>query len=321
MKPGPWLCSIIGLSGVLAPVTSVDAQAVRLDGSATVRDGPDLVGVRGGYWAPLQGVVGAQLYGTFLRDRQAVAPAAPVRRYGGGAELDLFRDRKGPFLAVGLEGGIETGGPDDLWASWTAGVGYTVPVLGLHLAGDVRWRGFLSGGPGGVQVAIGLGISVGGGGSRGGRRSPASPVPAPSHATGPAASRLRADVVASARTAMGQPYRYGGQGDGGFDCSGLIQYAYEANGITVPRVSTDQAQVGEEIGRDPGALAPGDILTFSANAGGGRVSHVGLYLGEGRFIHSASSRGVSESRLGPDDPNGAWWYARWVGARRIIRDP
>jgi cell wall-associated NlpC family hydrolase len=124
--------------------------------------------------------------------------------------------------------------------------------------------------------------------------------------------------VATARDAMGQPYRYGGQGDGGFDCSGLIQYAYAQHGITVPRVSTDQAQVGDEIGRALELLEPGDILTFSSNAGGTRVSHVGLYVGGGRFIHSASSRGVSESRLSADDPNGAWWYARWIGARRII---
>jgi cell wall-associated NlpC family hydrolase len=61
---------------------------------------------------------------------------------------------------------------------------------------------------------------------------------------------------------------------------------------------------------------PGDILTFAASSGG-QVTHVGLYIGEGRFIHSASD-GVRTSRLGPDDPNGRWWWDRWVGARRVV---
>jgi cell wall-associated NlpC family hydrolase len=64
------------------------------------------------------------------------------------------------------------------------------------------------------------------------------------------------------------------------------------------------------------ALAPGDLLTFSNR--GGPVTHVGLYVGEGRFIHSAS-HGVQVSTLSGDDPYGRWWYVRWVGARRLVR--
>jgi cell wall-associated NlpC family hydrolase len=207
-------------------------------------------------------------------------------------------------------------------------VGYAVPVIGLQLILDARWRGFLSGEPGGVQVGAGLGF--GSVGRRGRGKVPTEPAVSapetgttgsmPTVAAGSSAQR-RGEVVATARQVMGQPYRYGGEGDGGFDCSGLIQYAYASHGVTVPRVSTDQAQVGEPVARALDELEPGDILTFSASPGGGRVSHVGLYVGEGRFIHSASSKGVSESRLSAEDPNGAWWYARWVGARRIIVDP
>ena len=69
--------------------------------------------------------------------------------------------------------------------------------------------------------------------------------------------------------------------------------------------------------RSSATLAPGDLLTFSNR--GGPVSHVGLYVGEGRFIHSAS-RGVQVSVLSADDPYGRWWYQRWVGVRRIIGD-
>jgi len=131
---------------------------------------------------------------------------------------------------------------------------------------------------------------------------------------------LEEGVVASARVALGKPYLYGGTGRGstGFDCSGLIQYAYAQQGIMLPRVSSAQASAGKEVERSLDALSRGDILTFASQPGGSRVSHVGLYLGDGRFIHSSSSRGVMESTLSGTDPNGQWWFVRWVGARRVI---
>ena len=63
------------------------------------------------------------------------------------------------------------------------------------------------------------------------------------------------------------------------------------------------------------ALRAGDILTFSTTGDG--VTHVGLYVGDGRFVHSAT-RGVQLSALSPDDPYGKWWWSRWVGARRVV---
>ena len=100
---------------------------------------------------------------------------------------------------------------------------------------------------------------------------------------------------------MGRPYEYGGTGEdgGGFDCSGLIQYAYGRHGVTLPRRSVDQAREGTAIGKSYEALRPGDVLTFSNR--GGPVTHVGLYIGEGKFIHSAT-RGVQVSVLSGDDP-------------------
>ena len=123
-------------------------------------------------------------------------------------------------------------------------------------------------------------------------------------------------IAATALSAMGTPYRWGGTTTDGFDCSGLIQYAYAQHGITLPRRSVEQAQAGREIGRNANALVAGDILTFAADPGG-TVAHVGLYLGDGKFIHSANG-GVQTSRLAADDPAGGWWYTRWIGARRII---
>jgi cell wall-associated NlpC family hydrolase len=124
------------------------------------------------------------------------------------------------------------------------------------------------------------------------------------------------DVVQTAIEALGTPYVWGGTEDNGFDCSGLIQYAYGQHGIRLPRRSGDQAHAGAEVTPVVQALRPGDILLFSARPGAG-VSHIGMYVGELKFIHS-SSRGVKLSRLEPTDPEGAYWLDRWVGARRVL---
>jgi murein DD-endopeptidase len=128
---------------------------------------------------------------------------------------------------------------------------------------------------------------------------------------------LADSIIATASDAMGRPYEFGGTGEdgGGFDCSGLIQYAYGKHGIVLPRRSIDQAREGTRITPKLHLLKPGDLLTFSNR--GRRVTHVGLYIGEGRFIHSAT-RGVQVSLLSAEDPYGRWWYQRWIGVRRII---
>jgi peptidoglycan DL-endopeptidase LytE len=124
-------------------------------------------------------------------------------------------------------------------------------------------------------------------------------------------------VVATATEMMGRRYQFGGTGEDGegFDCSGLIQYAYGRHGVALPRRSSDQALAGSEIAKDPKSLRPGDLLTFSSS--GGPITHVALYIGNGQFIHSASG-GVQISLLSADDPYGRWWYQRWIGARRIL---
>lgn len=135
-------------------------------------------------------------------------------------------------------------------------------------------------------------------------------------ATPSAGAILVMQVIETAREAMGQPYRWGGDGDdGGFDCSGLIQYAYGQHGVALPRMSREQAREGRAVGKSLAELRPGDILTFARS--GNTISHVGLYLGDGQFIHSAS-RGVQVSMLSDADPYGRWWFRRWKGARRVV---
>jgi cell wall-associated NlpC family hydrolase len=172
---------------------------------------------------------------------------------------------------------------------------------------------------------LGLALHLGGGGDKSSSRPPPVSLDTPTPATtSPAVAATRPpesltdSIIATATDAMGRPYTYGGTGEDGegFDCSGLIQYSYGKHGIVLPRRSTDQAREGRKIERKLKLLAPADILTFSNR--GGQVSHVGLYIGDGRFIHSAT-RGVQVSVLSPDDPYGRWWYKRWVGVRRIVK--
>jgi hypothetical protein len=242
--------------------------------------------------------------------------------YGAGYELTAFRARRGlavyPVAAATLGLSTDTIG-DRLAALWVAGGGVEWRPLGLLALGvEARYqledrgpRGFWDarGARDGWAVVAGLTWHWrGASGPRGGvARHPAV---APAAIGGPVA-----DVVRTALDAIGTPYTWGGTVENGFDCSGLIQYAYAQHGIALPRRSRDQAAAGVAIPLMVSALVPGDILAFSA-APGGTVSHVGLYVGDGVFIHSASD-GVRLSRLAAVDPEGPHWLARWIGARRI----
>lgn len=91
-------------------------------------------------------------------------------------------------------------------------------------------------------------------------------------------------VVEKAKQYIGIPYLYGGTTPAGFDCSGFVQYVYAQFGVRLNRTAADQSYNGYAVSQD--ALMPGDILCF-ANAGGtGYIGHVGIYVGDGMFIHS-----------------------------------
>jgi cell wall-associated NlpC family hydrolase len=146
---------------------------------------------------------------------------------------------------------------------------------------------------------------------RGSNPEPTVPTPPGAEVSSRDAERITSAVVQSALGAVGTPYVWGGTGANGFDCSGLIQYAYGQQGIGIPRLSTDQLRAGRGVDTRVATLRPGDILGFSDKAGG-KSSHVGLYLGEGEFIHS-SSAGVRRSNL--SNPH---WQERFIAARRIV---
>ncbi len=116
-------------------------------------------------------------------------------------------------------------------------------------------------------------------------------------------------VVAAADSMVGAPYRYGGQSPRGFDCSGLVHYAYRHAGIDVPRTTGAQRRGARPVALD--AIRPGDVLFFELD--GAKVSHVGIYAGAGSFIHAPSTgKSVAYASLGSD-----YWRSHLSGAGRF----
>lgn len=120
---------------------------------------------------------------------------------------------------------------------------------------------------------------------------------------------LRDSVVSFTKRQLGVKYIFGASSpDRGFDCSGLVQYVMEHFNIELPRTSREQAKVGKPLARSIDALKPGDLLTFGR---GKRISHVGIYIGNGKYVHANTPGGhVKEATL-----TGSSW---WKGARRVI---
>ncbi|HDP90301.1 MAG TPA: NlpC/P60 family protein [Thioalkalivibrio sp.] len=133
-----------------------------------------------------------------------------------------------------------------------------------------------------------------------------------SQSRGPGAQELRAYdaerqyVVRTAQSMIGKPYRYGGNTPGrGFDCSGLVEYSHRVAGIHVPRTTAQQQSAARPVAlRD---LQPGDLLFFRIE---GKTGHVGIYLGDGRFVH-APSGGKS---VGVASLDHVYWKPRLIGA-------
>ena len=130
--------------------------------------------------------------------------------------------------------------------------------------------------------------------------------------TAPADPAKANAVLMRAISLVGTPYRYGGNTpEGGFDCSGLVNYVYrDMLDLRLPRTSRELASMeGPRIA--PDRLSGGDLVFFG---NGGAVSHVGIYVGEGRFVHAPNSGGTV--RL--DRLDGSWWRDNYRGARRLL---
>jgi len=109
---------------------------------------------------------------------------------------------------------------------------------------------------------------------------------------GPFARNMAATdaVVARAREQVGRSYRFAASSpDHGFDCSGLVKYVLQKFGVDVPHNAARMAKVGEPVASNLAALRPGDLLMFGRGRSG-RISHVGIYVGDGRMVHASTSQ-------------------------------
>ena len=122
-------------------------------------------------------------------------------------------------------------------------------------------------------------------------------------------SYIAGTIVAAATNYIGVPYVFGGTSPYGFDCSGYVQYVFAKSGISLPRTADVQYEVGTPISTTD--LVSGDLVFFSTYTYG--ASHVGIYVGDGQFIHASSSRGVTIDSLGS-----SYWSSHYIGARRIL---
>lgn len=137
------------------------------------------------------------------------------------------------------------------------------------------------------------------------------PAPAPTEPRVATTDEIRRSIAEFALSMVGTPYRYGGADPRtGFDCSGLVYYTYTSVGQRVPRTSEAQFEAAQKIPLDEAAA--GDLLFFEEDV---KLSHVGIYLGDRRFVH-APSTGTTVSVASVDSP---WYRRRLIAAGRLIR--
>ncbi|MDO4921129.1 MAG: NlpC/P60 family protein [Phascolarctobacterium sp.] len=117
------------------------------------------------------------------------------------------------------------------------------------------------------------------------------------------------NVMRAAYSVIGTPYVFGGTSPYGFDCSGFTQYAFARAGISLPRMADSQFYAGRKISMSQ--LRPGDLIFFTTYEPG--ASHVGIYVGNGNFIHAGTSTGVTVSSAFT-----GYWGARYYGACRVL---
>ncbi|MGH7652005.1 MAG: C40 family peptidase [Gemmatimonadaceae bacterium] len=241
------------------------------------------------------------------------------------------------FGGLGLESSAEPLGFTDAIRTWSYGGGLQL-ALGrlLSVNGEIRSRHLAApASPADSEFVHGLEYRVGIGFHFGGarrsslaypRRTSSSPPTAPRQSrpvtthwpiSNTSASGAARRVVPDAERYIGVPYRYGGTSPrSGFDCSGFVQYVYAEEGVDLPRTSRQMAGVGIGVEPSTHSMEIGDLMLFEQ---GGRISHVAIYAGNHRFIHSSSSgKGVRFDNL--DTRRGKWFADHLVAARRVTGD-
>lgn len=270
------------------------------------------------------------------------AAAGTMRPWGADADALLFLGGRSngysrtiaPFVFAGIgTGSRDSAGFNITRNNWSYGAGAALPLgSAIDLFGEARWRmsryvlptASFAPSPT-TEFRVGLSFHVGGGGPSSARRgrdrrmdvAPTVSLPSTARYAASTSSATAARVVGTAEDYVGVPYRFGGTSPvGGFDGSGFVQYVFAQQGVRLPRTSREQALVGTALSPDWRAVSAGDLVMFEED---GRVSHVAIYAGHNRIIHSsASGGGVRYDDLGTR--RGEWFVDHMVAARRVTPD-
>lgn len=277
------------------------------------------------------GSVGSSINYTSIRPWGADADAVLFLggRYLGGYERTLS-----PYVFAG----IGVAARDSLGTrltrnNWSYGAGLTVPLgSAVDIFGESRWRmsryvlptaRFAPTPTNELRFGLSFHVGVNGSRNRSASRRSSRRAELPSgesvarYPASTTVSRSAARVLGTADRYLGTPHVYGGSTPDGFDCSGFTQYVFAEHGVRLPRTAREQAQVGMSVPAEWRAIAPGDLVMF---ADGGPISHVAIYAGHNRIIHSSSSGGgVRYDDLSTN--RGDWFVDHMVAARRVTTDP
>lgn len=336
------------LALLLVLPTAAAAQNVHITSFAArdagLRGSPALVGVSA---TTFSGPFGLRVGGAMDAPSTPLAPALgygrsdAVQAWSGDVDMVLSGGRAGlrvagmepsVFTGFGVHGLRRTDGSTATIPVWNYGLGAARPLsrwLSVDLEAryrmphESRSERLPAGLAGGWDLRAGLSLRLGSAHTAGARRPAASRRSAT--AAGPAsragtmpvgAATAAALTIRTADRYVGVPYRWGGAAPSeGFDCSGFVQYVFAGSGVSLPRVSRDQARAGRWIPPDLSSLREGDLLFFATDRR--VVDHVAIYVGDGTILHASASRGaVGYDRL--DSRRGRWYVDHLVGARRVI---
>lgn len=296
--------------------------------------GNGAIGVRGSFGLGVAAFTSGNAPNSSASPRQWIGDADLVLGDGLGGVAGIFGGVLQPYAFAGIGAHSSSASPSFSSAAktWSYGGGVTVPIGGpVALVGEARYRNLLGDNvapPGdfvrGSEYRIGISFRFGsqkraaryGARAEGGRGRAGGSSRTTWPASAASASGAARRVVPDAEQYIGVPYVYGGSSPSGFDCSGFVQYVYARQGVELPRTSRQMAGSGVPVNPGARTMTAGDLMLFTQ---GGRISHVAIYAGGGRFIHSSSSgRGVRYDDLATR--RGQWFADHLVAVRRVAGD-